>query len=244
MLAALALASTLAAAAADPPDYDPSRGVYARQAVPVWVRLGVNSRGSVTVRSPDGRSSVTATQAGAGEDRVRLRTSGRIGVRSIDLGRGIGSELQWSPDSRAFFVTTSDQGVHGAYRTLVVGPGQRRPVVRDLTALVSQAFGSPVACAQKEPPNVVGVGWRDRSRTVVVAAEIIAHINCDSAGSFRAYEVDWTRPAITRSLDQIEAKQAYAASLGYELAAARDDCIRSPRLCWVVANHPELQIPN
>jgi hypothetical protein len=87
MLAALALASTLAAVAADPPDYDPARGVYARQAVPVWVRLGVNSRGSVTVRSPDGRSSVTATQAGAGEDRVRLRTSGRIGVRSIDLGR-------------------------------------------------------------------------------------------------------------------------------------------------------------
>ena len=92
-------------------------------------------------------------------------------------------------------------------------------------------------CGWPEYPNVAIVKWVRRSARVIVAAQIIAHSNCDSFGTFRAYDVDWRAMRIVRQFNQIEAKRLVGGSMGVELHTASDDCIRRPRRCWVSSNH-------
>jgi hypothetical protein len=168
---------------------------------------------------------------------VRITTSGRIGRGHVDVGPGVGSELLWAPDSLAFFVTTSDQGAIGHFRTVVVAAGRRGPIARDLSELIERAFGHPVACGSREHANVGGIRWVSASRELLVAAEIAPHTNCDSFGTFRAYPVDWRRQRIIRSFDQLKAKHRFRNALGKELRAAPDECVRTPKACWVNSNH-------
>ncbi len=72
---------------------------------------------------------------------------------------------------------------------------------------------------------------------MILVAEIMLHSNCDSFGTFKAYEVDWRARRITRTFDQIEAKRLFGRSMGIELRNAPNECIRSPRRCWVSTNH-------
>lgn len=213
-------------------------GMYARHAEPVWDR--VMPEGALRLVSPDRRTQIVARYSeNEGDDgHVTLVVRGALGHGRVRLGPGVGSEVLWSPDSRAFAVTTSDGGGNGLYRTLVVAGGQRGLLVHDLTPLVQRAFGHPVRCGWREPPNVGAVRWQGGTARLLVAAEIVAHSNCDSFGTFRVYEIDWRAGRITRRYDQLDAKRRYANSLGQELRAAPDLCVRVPRRCWVSTNHP------
>jgi hypothetical protein len=230
VVAALALAVSGLAA------LPPSRGDYSQEAVAIWDSLP----SSVShIGLTDGQSTVEATRSF--EAGVRLRVSGRIGKGAIAIGPGVGSELLWSPDSKAFAITTSDVGRNGPFRVLVVSNEARGLTVTDISPLIVRTFGQPTRCVWPERPNVSAITWTKDSERLVVAAEIVRHSNCDSYGTFRAYEVDWRKKQILRSFGQIEAKRVFARSIGSELKAANDECIRRPRRCWVRSNHPEIQ---
>jgi hypothetical protein len=211
-------------------------GFYARAAVPIWDKIaGAPPSESLDLVSPDGKTSVAAHYD---EDKgVTLQISGRLGVHEVDLGPGVGSELLWSPNSDAFAVTTSDDGANGNYRTIVVSSEARGFVVKDLTPLVEAAFGHPVKCGSPEDPNVGAFRWTGPDE-IVAAAEIVSHSNCDSFGTFRAYAIDLRAMRVVKTFDQIEAKRRFSSSLGAELRSAPDECVRSPRRCWVSTNHP------
>jgi hypothetical protein len=168
---------------------------------------------------------------------VLLQTSGQIGRGLVNLGAGVGSELLWARNGRAFLVTTSDGGANGPFRTMLVDGRSGKPRARDLSPLIYRAFGHPVDCGWPERPNVGAVTWLSRNR-VVLAAEIVAHSNCDSFGTFAAYEVDLENMRVTRRIDQISAKRVFTRELGQELKAAPDQCVRTPSSCWVATNHP------
>jgi hypothetical protein len=150
----------------------------------------------------------------------------------------LNAEVLWSPDSKAFAVSGSGEGANGLYWVDVFVLKPDRLAVVPLTRVIQRAFGHPVKCGWPEDPNVVAVTWIEPSVKILVAAEIIHHSNCDSFGTFKAYEVDVTTGTITRTLNQLEAKRLYGKDLGEELSSAPDNCIRDPKSCYVGANHP------
>ena len=165
---------------------------------------------------------------------LRVSAGRRHFERRFDFG--LNAEILWSPDPNRFAVTGSWEGANGQYRTAVVdiAPTGLRWV--EVTAKVERRFGHPVRCGWPEVPNVVAVTWLSRTR-LVLAAQIIDHSNCDSFGTFKAYVFDVATLRLGRSIDQLEAKRRWSSRLGAELADARDECIRSPSVCFVAANH-------
>lgn len=223
----------LLAFATDSAAQSATRGFYSHEAKPIWDRIA-GSPTPVTLSAPDGRSAAIAKYVEeAGEGKVILQIRGRLGVATVDLGAGVGSELLWAPDSNALFVTTSDQGANGSYRALVISRFAGQIQSRDLTPLVVKSFGHPVRCEVPEDPNVGGVFWNPDSKSLFVAAEIVNHSICDSAGTFRLFQVDPWAMTISRSLGQLEAKRKFGSKLGVELSAATDECIRHPATCRV-----------
>jgi hypothetical protein len=208
-------------------------GFYALHASPIWDELWSNHQAAVP--SPNGAA--LAATIGRSKGRVTLRVTHGRWRRTIRLGAGVTSELLWSPDSSAFFVSTSDGGANGPFRTLIVSISHDRLIVRDISSLVAHELGKPVSCALWLGPNVGGIAWGDTPDVILVAAEIPNQHNCDSAGVFHAYSVDWRRMRVLASYDQIAAKERLWDSLGAELRASRDDCVRSPTACQLASNH-------
>jgi len=155
------------------------------------------------------------------------------------MSPGVGLEILWAPDSRAFSVSSSHQAPNGWFDTqvFVIDPDGFVQEV-DVTTPVLQAFGDPVECAWPEPPNVGAVRWLGSSRKILIAAEIVRHRVCDSYGTFHAYEVSLPYPEIVGTLDQLQAKQLYRKDLGDNLTKAPDACILHPKTCWLPSNHP------
>jgi len=216
-------------------------GFFSEMARPIW-NVVAGSPKPLVMQSPDGLSRATAIyiEDVRGNEHIELSISGEIGRLELNIGPGVGSELLWAPDSKAFFVTTSDEGGNGRYRLIVVGAFAGELQHRELTDLISAEFGHPFRCGWPESPNVAGIGWSADSHYLWVAAEVIAHSNCDSDGTFEAYEVNTSKMGIVRKLNQLEAKRELSPMLGKELRAAPDECVRDPKLCYVSTNHPEL----
>lgn len=213
-------------------------GLYSKQATQIWSQIAGSSN-PIKIASPDGRSFVLVEYVEKdGDERVFLNVSGEIGSLKVDLGPGVGSELLWSPDSKNFFVTTSDQGLNGSYRLVVVGTFEGKLHSRDLTSFIYKIFGHPVQCGWPEVPNVGGITWIGDQNNILIAAEIVSHSNCDSFGTFQAYLVDPRTMKVIKNYTQLEAKRQFTAVLGTELKNAPDQCIRDPKVCYVSANHP------
>jgi hypothetical protein len=159
---------------------------------------------------------------------------------TVKIFFGLNTEVLWSPDSQAFAVSGSSEGANGQYWTEVflVRSGRLDPL--PLAEIVRNAFGHPVKCGWPEFPNIAAVTWIKASERILVSAEIIHHSNCDSFGTFKAYEIDIPSKKITKTYDQILAKRLFGDQLGEELSSAPDNCIRDPKSCYVGANHPSL----
>jgi len=82
------------------------------------------------------------------------------------------------------------------------------------------------------------IAWLSNTR-LLVAAEIMAHSNCDSNGTFVAYEFDVSARRVGRRYGQLEVKQRWSEAIGDELRNASDECIRHPHQCAVPYNHPD-----
>lgn len=217
----------------------PSAGFYSRRASPIWEKISGSPK-PLELPAPDRQSSAVARYVEyGGDEKIVIDVIGRIGRLQVDLGPGVASELLWAPDSNAFFVTTSDQGANGSYRLLVVGNFDGTLKMRDLTSLIVKTFGHPVRCEALEDPNVAGITWIHGSDRLMAAAEIVNHSVCDSAGTFKAYEVDLTHMKILRTFGQIQTKAQFRRELGKELMNAEDECVIHPRSCHVSTNHPE-----
>jgi len=220
-----------------------SSGIFSAQAINLSGVYTAHSTFSVTATSPDGRSKVVARMLNPDSDNEKfvLDVSGKIGSRQVEIAYGPNAELLWSPDSHAFFVTENDGGIVGNYLLKVVGEFKGKLVVRDLTPFMSKVFGHPVRCFDPEEPNIAGITWLESSRRVIVAAEIQPHSNCDSMGTFKAYEVDPWNMSVIRKYDQIDAKSKFAVELGPELLNAWDDCVHNPKICYIPQLHSEIK---
>ncbi len=220
----------------------PDQGQYARRASPVWDLL-FNDKGEskpVVIFSPDRRLRLNALYVEQKGDSGVLLTlhKAKLTFWTQLIQPGVGLEVLWSPDSRAFFVSTSDAGRGGWYSTHVYLLDKQNKVSEiDVSDLVVSAFGHPVRCGWHEDPNVAGIRWSVASKRIIVAGQIAPHSNCDSFGTFRAYEIAVPEGKLLRSWGQIEAKRMFHDDLGWDLIDAPDNCIRHPKACEVAYNH-------
>ena len=132
------------------------------------------------------------------------------------------------------------RGLNGSYRLIFVASHEDGLEARDLTEIVARQFGDPVRCGWPEDPNVGRIAWT-KGGHILAAAEIVSHSNCDSFGTFVAYEVDPVAGKVLASYNQLKAKKKFWTLLGSELRNAPDGCIRDPRSCYVSSNHEERQ---
>jgi hypothetical protein len=216
-------------------------GMYAHSATPIWDRLWNDSGKArpVLIPSPGGSALLIARWTEAGRDagvEVTLEEHGTT-IWSRKVTPGVGIEAAWAPDSKAFFVTTSGGGRNGFYGLTVYFLNGDAVSELHLTPTIEAAFGHPVKCQAEEPPNIAGVKWAANSKELVAIAEIVGHSNCDSEGTFRAYQISLPEGSILRSYDQIEAKRLFGGDLGWEIKNAPDRCIRRPTSCWQYFNH-------
>ena len=213
-----------------------SGGQFSRRAT---VLLGDGS-----VRATHGNVSVVAAwldsdKSDAFPTALRVTTQGRTFEHSFDFG--LNAELLWSPSGERFAITGSEGGANGQYRSAVVTVTPNGLVWLDLTPAIERAFGHPVKCGYLETPNVAAITWLSDAQ-LVLAAQIINHSNCDSFDTFVAFEFNVGSGQVGKRHDQVDAKQRWSASMGPELLAAPDECVRKPRACYVTTNHPELQL--
>ena len=230
---AIPILALLAAAAPAP---HARGGMYGRHAINVWEQVAGNNRIFLS-SSANGRSHLRAhwVEGGPGreEEPVLLDLSGAIGRHSMRLVPGVGTELLWAPGGDALMVTISGSGLNGIYDLILVDRFRGAARERNLSGLVRRRFGHPVRCDYPEPPNVAGIAWLANGN-ILVAAEIVHHSNCDSYGTFAAYEVDPADLRIVRTYDQIEAKRRFRPLLGWKIADAPDRCILRPSDCRIV----------
>lgn len=194
-------------------------------------------------KSPDGLKTVSISQihsTGEEDFPADVEVTLRNKKLKAKIRFGLNTEMLWSPDSNAFAITGSSEGANGLYWTTIYLIQGDKLVEIPVTEMVRNEFGNPVKCSWPEYPNVAAIEWLKPSVRILVAAEIINHSNCDSFGTFKAYEVDIANKSIVATYDQLEVKKRFGTQLGPELAESPDSCVRAPQTCFVPANHPQL----
>lgn len=191
--------------------------------------------------APDG-TKVLSVDIATGGSKLHVSVGGAR--HSVHYAAWPCPELQWSTDSQAFFVNYSKGGAAGEYDVRIYYPSRDGIRVADPTTLVRKDFrASYPKCFSPEDPNVAAVGWLDGSRRLLVAAQVLPHSNCDSMGTFAAYEIDIPSGNILRKHGQLEAKTRFWELLGPELRMANDECIRQPKSCLIPALHGRQERP-
>jgi len=211
-------------------------GMYSRNATAVFDLYFIQKKSEIRIPSPDGKSSLIVRYKPESAEMVLALKSG---FQSFEwnVGIGVGAEIAWSPDSRAFFLTRSPAGRNGLYETTIYLLEGDQVKLIEVTPVVYKVFGQPVKCDVPEPPNVAGIKWLDNSHRILVAAEIVHHSNCDSNGTFKLYELSVPGLEIVGNYDQLGAKKIFWKDLGWELRPANDECIHRPRACELTSNH-------
>lgn len=147
-------------------------------------------------------------------------------------------EIGWSPTSAFFFVTYSDGGAVGTYHVSVYRISAAKIGKIDLTGAVRRDFQRHYPkCDSPEEPNIAGVAWSSDSTTLLVAAQVLPHSNCDNMGTFNLYTVAVSNGRIIDRIPQLAAKASFYDLLGQELRAADDHCFSKTGSCWIPALH-------
>lgn len=216
------------------------RAAFSQKATAIWENFlfrGSEPTGTVTVPSPDGKKTVLAS-FDKKTDGVTLMVSTGSAHFKINIEGGVGSEIEWSPDSRAFFLSWSSEGQSGEFHTLVYYLADSGLKKIDLGPLVNHAFGRPPICQRgPSPANVAAIAWLEGSSSILVAAEVPPLSICDSYGTFKAFEVSIPKMTVIRAYDQLDAKKKFWPDLGPRLREARDGCITDPKSCEAPDNH-------
>ncbi len=201
-------------------------GVFSRSAIPIW-----GSRSSFVAKSPDGTKAVVirvnTTPYSDEPHRVSVEANGR--EYKTGIGYLVDSEIAWSPDSAAFFVTYSDGGLIGTYHVKVFSVG--KSVLRESEPIPNGRRLLVPTCFDPERPNVVAVKWMEDSSRMLIAVQVPPHSSCASMGTFHAFEISIPDGTVLKRYGQLRAKALFARFLGPDLMGADDQCARKPETC-------------
>ncbi len=195
---------------------------------------------SKVVESPDGKKKLVIHYLKREETRHLDDISLYVEKHEVykDLGKRGLCDALWSPDSLALAMTCSDGGPVGTWDVTLYRFDKSQPRLVKLPATAAFRYTKwHPRCFEREPANVGVIAFRENWKRIVVAVQVPPHSNCDSLGTFRAYEMALPSGRIVRQWGQLEAKKIFAQDIGAELKAAEDGCVRDPRSCWIPALH-------
>jgi hypothetical protein len=211
---------------------------YSQQATAIWANIWIKKEpvGTIRIPSPDGTKAVTAIYD-LKTDLTLLTVAAGTKQFKAKVQGSVGSELAWSPDSKAFFLTYSDAGLGGEYFTLVFYVSEHGLRKVNPSLVVKREFGHSVCSGGPIPANVVGVAWMEGSHRILIAAQVPPLSICDSYNTFKVFQLALPSVTVTKSYGQIAAKQNLWSYLGKELRDAPDKCVTDPKSCEVPDNH-------
>ena len=128
------------------------------------------------------------------------------------------TEVLWAPDSLAFVVNASDGGVVGTWDAYLYSVADgAEPTARDLRRLVESQTQGIARCTTDEVLNLGAIGWREKSRELLVLAEVPPHSSCQNPGAifgFRVSVQDWK---VLERIPETQVRSAWAQFLGPRL---------------------------
>jgi hypothetical protein len=172
--------------------------------------------------SPDGQKHLTIRADGSHLSYIVRTDKGYFTARL----RGFRAEVLWSPDSSSFAVNQTEGGGGIGQRTYVFFVRRNGLQRMDVSSPVEKAFGAPVKCEVRVPPNIAVLQWLD-SKNILMVAEIVNESLCKCSGTFKAYKLSLPNLKILESYTQSETRRLFPNALGCELRGADDACARS-----------------
>lgn len=159
-------------------------------------------------------------------------------MRKVETGEWPCPEFGWSSDSSRVFATYSTGGGVGTFEVSACRVSDEAIDAVDLVSEVHRdALRHYPRCFAPEEPNIGAVAWSRDARSLLVAAQVLPHSNCDSAGTFTLYEVDAASGKILHRYRQPEAKKLFRNLSGPYLEDADDSCILRPGACQIPQLH-------
>jgi hypothetical protein len=149
---------------------------------------------------------------------------------ALRFGTYVESEVAWSPDSRAFFVTYSDGGAIGTFHVLVYRVDNNGVHKSEPISNREKSFRPD--CITGDYPNIGAIQWGEDSSTLIIAVEVPPHSGCVDMGTFKAFEISLADGKHLKEYDQLEAKRVFAKTLGVELQNADDGSSSKPKSCF------------
>lgn len=194
--------------------------LFSTRATDIWYNISPSR--PITIKSPDGLNVIKAQWASYESD-IIFNLKGPSRNETLDIGKGIGSQVMWSPDSKAFSLTSSDWGGNGPYQTYIYyidGTATRKIDINDE---VRRVVDPTLKCDRDQTANVIAIAWRGSSRHLLAAGQVPHHSVCRDMGTFVIFEMLLPEKKIVRRYNQAEAKRRFAAYLGEELRDAETD---------------------
>lgn len=167
----------------------------------------------VEVMSPDRKKIVIVddVKLSVVMDGKHLPGLDNVGVASL-------SELEWSPDSRAFFINESYGGAIGDWHVKVYLIGDDKTVRRvDIAKKVVSRFEKQYQCKEPEEPNIGAVKWFNGEKHLLLVAQVPPHSSCPEMGKIRGYVVEIPTGKIIKELDGDTLKIEWGTFLGKRL---------------------------
>jgi len=149
--------------------------------------------------------------------KLNVVTNGKHLLGMEDAGVNTLAELQWSPNSKAFFVTESDGGAVGDWHVTVYLSESRRVRSVDVSKEVVQSFKKYYRCKEPEEPNIGAVKWLNGAHRLLLVAEVPPHSSCLEMGKLRGYIVDIPTGKILQEFSEKKLRADWGVYLGRRL---------------------------
>ena len=181
-------------------------GYWAKAAVP-FMEVGDERR--LIFPSPNGRSIVLIDGP-----RVWVRVDRRVRHLNRDVGLGWPAEIAWAPDSSAFFITQTNDGLDGPWSSRIFLVGRDGVHVVDPARNAVGRFRAQQSCAPSDVPNVAAAAWLDGAKRLLIVTEVPPRSSCAQTGKAAGYVVAIPSAQVERELTGEALHREFRARLG------------------------------
>lgn len=189
-----------------------TRGQWSQISIPLNVLNSLDGGRDQRIVAPNGKTALVLHQ---GELYLLANDSSRENAEGMPV-EGL-SELAWSPDSKAVFVTASDGGWVGTWDVSVLQVKESRLVEVPITEKVRSDFVKRYRCddfkGSQQSPNFGAVKWLNGSQELLILAEVPPVSTCP-VWLLMGYVVSVPSGNVLASYSEKEVRSRWGRELG------------------------------
>ena len=131
------------------------------------------------------------------------------------LGR---SEIGWSPDSKAFFLTASEQSAEGPWYVVLFTIENGRVALNEPFENIFARMHDRYPCLGTTDPDMGAVQWIKDSTEILIAAQVPKRSACPDRGALRGFVLRASSGEIKREFDEEHLRETFSNHLGGRIA--------------------------